>query len=157
MQSCNNKAEPNVLWERKFTQLVDLKVTHCVFLSVLSKPWWNNCLILRYKDAVIQIVIQQHRIHCDWTVPFTYFSVESLEFAASSEHVMFPPIKQDFNSEKLQTDDRRRHTDDLFTICHQVNLIFCWVGRSKLTWSVSCFSKWWSVTHFVIHLLSRIV
>lgn len=38
-------------------------------------------------------------------VSYTYFSVESLEFAASSEHKMFPPVKQDFNSEKLQTED----------------------------------------------------
>lgn len=36
-------------------------------------------------------------------VPDTYFSVESLELAVSSEHKMFPLIEQDFNSEKLQT------------------------------------------------------
>lgn len=43
-----------------------------------------------------------HR-HCMSPVPDTYFSVESLELAVSSEHKMFPLVEQDFNSEKLQT------------------------------------------------------
>lgn len=33
----------------------------------------------------------------------TYFSVESVKFAVSSQHKMFPLVKQNFNSEKLQT------------------------------------------------------
>lgn len=45
---------------------------------------------------------------CGLKYPYTYFSVESLEFAVSSEHKMFPPVKQDFDSEKLRTKDKRR-------------------------------------------------
>lgn len=37
----------------------------------------------------------------------TYFSVESLKFAVSSQHKMFPLVKQNFNSEKLQTGKKK--------------------------------------------------
>lgn len=50
--------------------------------------------------------------------------MESLELAASSEHKMFPLIKQDFNSEELQTKRQKRQKDRKRTNWHLVNVMF---------------------------------
>jgi len=67
-------------------------------MHIMYKLWFKSYNIQRFIQEAFN-----NSITPDLLRPkASHLSVEGLEFAVSPEHIMFPPVKQDFHSEELK-------------------------------------------------------